>query len=138
MADAIIGKIRAIITADTSGLSQGVAAASKSLDSLGSTAETTAGKVSRVTDALKPEAVAADTAQVTQSLTTLTQAAARTESQLEQVSDGIDGKQIQQEVNQGTQGLEDLGDAGVKSAGKMDVAWSSVRLSQYQNQRLWF
>jgi hypothetical protein len=126
MADAIIGKIRAIITADTSGLSQGVAAASKSLDSLGSTAESTAGKVSHVTDALKPEAIAADTAQASQSLTTLTQAAARTESQLEQVSEGIDGQMIQQEVNQSVKGLEDLSDAGVESAGKMNATFKQL------------
>ena len=126
MSDGIIGKIKAVITADTSGLSAGVSSATKSLQSLTGSAETTAGAVGRVTDALKPENVAADVSTAAKSLKTLDAASQSAEKQMDDINDAIHPDEIAADAKKAKESLGGLGTEGVGSAGKMDVAFKQL------------
>jgi len=126
MAEATVGKIKAVITADSSGLSQAVTTAQKSLNSLGSTAETTAGQVEKVTSALKPETVSADVAQSTQALEVLTSSANRTEEQLSQVSEGLDGQGVAEQAGDAQHGIEQLGMETQAQTAKMEAGFKKM------------
>ena len=126
MAEATVGKIKAVITADSSGLSQAVATAQKSLNSLGSSAETTAGQVSKVSSALNPETISADVSQSTQALGVLTSSANRTEEQLSQVSEGLDGQGVAQQAGKAQHGIEQLGMETQAQTAKMEAGFKKM------------
>lgn len=139
MAEATVGKIKAVITADSSGLSQAVTSAQKSLDSLGSTAETTAGQVEKVTSALKPEAVSADVTQASQALEVLTSSANATEEQLSEVSSGVNGQEIVNETTKGQEGIKELGEATEQQTARMNDSFkklTGVLMTAFATQKL--
>ena len=123
MAEAVVGKIKAIISADTTGFTKGVATAQRSLTSLSETAETTSGKVAKVGTSLHADEVKKASDSAAKSLDTLGKEAEDAAKQLEDVSGAVDGDELKKEIEKAERPLKELGDQGEQQAGRMNNAF---------------
>jgi len=126
VAEAVVGKIKAILSADTAGFTKGVATAQRSLTSLSETAETTSGNVAKVGTSLHTDEVKKATDSAAKSLDTLGKEADDAAKQLEDVAGAVDGDELKKEIEKADRPLKELGDQGEEQAGRMNNAFGGL------------